>query len=309
MRGTERLTRSGAGCWRVFGSAVLLTTILVLAGPSLPRAERAIDSQPLDMAFEAGGSKSVRFIMADGRTIIGRVIKIDDEVLLIRRPSAGLTSLPLTDIVTAKIKSSEGRLIPGRITRLTDGRVGWTSHANADDTEHQVASRKVAAASETGGPLIRLEGQATAPESDVSNDAETVEGPVELAALSPKDEEPAAGASFAPKPIALEVTTDGASEGDKLVYFRMKLSEPPPRPILIIYTMISGTATSPADYDHRQGVVVFEPDQTQAVIATSISNDDVVEGPEDFHFFVTGDPTSVTIEHRNITATIADDDG
>ena len=46
--------------------------------------------------------------------------------------------------------------------------------------------------------------------------------------------------------------------------------------------MIDGTAVAPGDYTHRQGVVTFEPGERQALVATTIVNDEAVEGAESF---------------------------
>ncbi|MGI9488531.1 MAG: Calx-beta domain-containing protein [Geminicoccaceae bacterium] len=301
MRGTEMLAKPRAGRKKGLTYAALpaLAFIWLLAGPLLLHAEETAPAvQPLEEAIRAGGSKPARFVLVGGKTAIGRIVRIDQDALVIRRPSAGLLSLPFVDIVKVKIKAADGALILGQITRMPDGGIGW--HADGDlASSAEIAGVEADARHDKGGPLIRLDKVI----EDEEVDAETVD--VKLTKLKAPGTTPQS--SRAPS-VRLMVTADETSENDKLMYFRLTLSEPATRSIVIIYTMINGTAVAPGDYTHRQGVVVFEPGQTKAAVATSITNDTATEGPESFTFFVTGDPAAVAIEQRKITATIADDD-
>ncbi len=306
MRGTKMSAKPRAGRENILTLAALpaLTMLLLAANPfSLNAEEPKPVAQPLKEAIQAGSSKPARFVLADGRTVVGRIVRIDPESLVIRRPSAGLMSLSLIDIVGINIKSANGELLPGRLTRMADGGLGWL--ADSDTAEAAViASLKTNSHPDKGGPLIRID----TPIDDEDVDGETVE--VELAKLeAPDASAPDAAPSPTTQPIRLAVTAEETSESAKLMYFRLTLSEPATRSILVIYTMINGSAVAPGDYTHRQGVVVFEPGQTQAVVATSIINDNAVEGAESFTFFVTGDPAAVAIDERKTAATIADDDG
>ncbi|MDH3661890.1 MAG: hypothetical protein OEU92_17980 [Alphaproteobacteria bacterium] len=285
--------------------------MLYAAGPSSPHAEdRIITAQSLEEAVKAGNAQPVRFVLSSGKTVIGRIVKIGDDALIIRRPSAGLVSLALADIVSVNIKTKDGGLMHGQITRMTDGAIGWL----ADDAAKSGAKTEIAEVapetlSETGGPLIPLGNVDFQRDDGPAEAIEDADAAVQPIAVKPAEVvTPKLVTPIEADPIRLMVTADQAKESDKLIYFRLTLSEPAPRSILIIYTMIDGTATAPGDYTHRQGVVVFEPGQTQAVVATSIVNDETSEDAESFSFFVTGDPSAVIIEERKIAATIEDDD-
>lgn len=306
MRGKRVVAKPRAGREKGLKLAALpALLIMLLAAGSLPlHAEETTPVvQPFKEALRAGGSKPTRFVLTSGATIIGRVVRIDTDALLIRRPSAGLLSLPLTDIASVKIKSAGGELRLGRLQRTTDGGIGWLADSDVV-ADTKIADVETDTQPDKGGPLIRLDNAI----DDEDVDVETVD--VELANLEAPDAlVPDAAQSPAASSIRLSVTTDEANENDKLIYFRLTLSEPATHSILVIYTMINGSAVAPGDYTHRQGVVVFEPGQTQAVVATSIINDEAAEDAESFTFFVTGDPSAVTIDERKIAATIADDDG
>ncbi len=281
-RACRRRTTGGPLSFKILLASSALSMLLLLpAAPPLHAADTASSASPLREALDNAGSGPARLALTDGSTAVGRIVGIEADRLTIRRASGGLRILALGDIVELKIRDEGGTLRPGRVVRLADGSVGWMS-------------TEALAENEAGGPLVPVE-----------DDAKT-----EVVAIRSQDvASPEADLPAGDAPIDLEISADAAGEGDRLIYFRLTLSEPAPRPILIIYTTIDGTAKAPGDYTHRQGVVVFEPGQTQAMVATSLVNDEASEGPEAFEFFVTGDPAAVRIERRKIAATIEDDDG
>ena len=295
-------------------ASMVLAALLASSDQKALADESAGTGQHLEEALAAGGSKSVRLVLLDGRTVIGRIVKIDSEMLTIRRPSGGLRAIASSDVVELNIKLADGAVRRGRIMRMADGKIGWTSDDEASP-DLQTAGVETDVKADTGGPLIRLDkdvlGRAVAPIDDT-----TGENPeVEAVAVQPADvDEPVVVTPKAVNPtgsgtISLSVTADETSEDDKLIYFRLTLSKPAEQSILVIYTMINDTAVAPDDYTHRQGVVVFEPGEIQTVVATSIVNDEAAEGAESFVFFVTADPSAVSINQRKVVATIEDDDG
>ena len=295
-------------------TSMVLAALLASSDRKALADESAGSGQHLEEALKVGGSKSVRLILLDGRTVIGRIVKIGSETLTIRRPSGGLRALAFSDIVELNIKMDDGAVKRGRIMRMADGNIGWTADDDANP-DLQTAGVETDVKADTGGPLIRLDkdilDQAVAPIDDTTDE----NAEVEAIAVKPADvDEPAAVTPQAVNPpgsgtISLSVTADETSEDDKLIYFRLTLSEPAEQSILVIYTMINDTAVAPGDYTHRQGVVVFEPGEIQTIVATSIVNDEAVEGAESFVFFVTADPSAVSIDQRKVVATIEDDDG
>ena len=320
MRGTKISMRPRAGRKSFLTLAALpaLTLLLLLTAPSPIKAQQPSPAgQPLKEAIDAGGSKTARFVLRDGRTLVGRIIRIDQNALIIRRPSAGRMSLPLNDIVGINIKSAKGELLSGQLTRMSDGGLGWLADSDGAEAKN-IAVLEAGSSSDIGGPLVRLD----TPIDDEEVDDQEVKGgevndedvdgevaDVELAKLAPPDAPaPDAGQSPETQPVRLVVTTEEAVESEKLIEFRLTLSEPATRSILIIFTMIDGTAAAPDDYTHSQGVVTFEPGQTEAVVSTPIIDDETAEDAETFTFFVTADPNLVVVEKREIAATIADDD-
>lgn len=313
MLGTGMSARSRISWQRALRSlslAVLAVTLLA-AGPPTPHAEDlTTTSRPLKEAAKAGNAQPVRFVLSSGKTVIGRIVSIGDDSLTIRRPSAGLITLPFAEITSVNIKAKDGGLMRGRIVRMADGAIGWLADSAAKP--NQKAGLAVVDAedlSESGGPLIPFDNVDLQGDDRLVDAIDEGEVAAETIAVKPVDVvTPKLVTPVEAELIRLSVTAEEASESDKLIYFHLTLSEPAPQSILIIYTMINGTAVAPGDYTHRQGVVVFETGQTQAVVATSLVNDDVAEGAESFAFFVTGDPATVTIEERKIAATINDDD-
>ena len=248
MRGTWMLAKPRAGREKGLKLAALpaLAFVGLLAAPlPLHASETAPAVQPLKEALQAGGSKQARFVLTNGRTIVGRVIRANDDTLLIRRPSAGLLSLPLQDIVQVKIRSVNGELLSGKITQLPGDGVGWLADSDLADST-TIADIGVDAKSDKGGPLISLgDGRNDGPVEPAIDQGGDVE--VSTVRLANVEEQPTTfpAPDAASAPARLVVTAEEASESDELMYFRLTLSEPPTRSILVIYTMINGSAVAP----------------------------------------------------------------
>lgn len=305
MFGTKTSARSRCGRRRLRKIAPLTVPILAMLFAFGQAQLLAEETSPLLLSLETAlntrSRQPARFVLTDGKTVIGRVVKISDDALTIRRPSARLQTLPLETIASLNIKENDGSLIHGRIVRMADGTVGW--QADGKSPSHtDFAGTGPDATMETGGPLIRLDTETQEQRDLLAGGATPTLAAVEPSTPTPND------ANAKPNPVQLQITVDDANESDKFVYFRLTLSEPAPRSILIIYTMVNGSAVAPSDVRHRQGTIVFEPGQTHATVAVSIVNDETAEETESFGFFVTGDPSAVNINQRMVTATITDDD-
>lgn len=174
---------------------------------------------------------------------------------------------------------------------------------------------------EAGGPLIPLlsEGESSSPELKTrgpgANDEEAVPEKTiqKIAALENPPTTPLSLAEDKRIPgqsasTRLSITAEPASETDQTLVFELALSEPAPRSIAIIYTLLNGSATATMDYQHRQGVVVFKTGEQQATLVIDIVDDDIVEETETFKLFITGDPSAVSIETRTAEASIHDND-
>ncbi len=170
---------------------------------------------------------------------------------------------------------------------------------------------------EAGGPLIPLSEEGTNRSPDLGNrelradDKEAIPTtPLqEIAAL---ETPPTTPLSLAENERAattrLSVTSEPASEGDRTLTFELLLSEPAPRSLAVIYTLLNGSATAAKDYHHRQGVVVFRPGQQRSTLTIDLVDDDLVEEIETFKLFTSGDPRVVFIETRTVEASILDND-
>lgn len=287
-------------------AASALMTLLLLPGLPADADDLPHAALPLEQVLAASGPSPLRFTLADGQTVVGRVVKIDTETITLRKPTGGIRALAIADLRSIDIKRADGALERGQIALLADGRYGWNGTAPAAGDERSLAvatDSSPAEGPEAGGPLIKLTAERRkGDKEDGAMAAAPAVQPEDVALVQP----PATDAL--PAPVRLQVTAGEVSETEKFMYFRLRLSEPARQPLAIIYTMINGTATAAQDFTHRQGVVVFDPGETAVTLAAPIINDDVKEGNETFHLFITADPASVTISKRNVLATILDDD-
>ena len=308
-------------CWALFG---LILPLLVL-GADVNADEQIANVASLGQALKEGGRVLPRFHLMDGQSVIGRVIGADKKTLTIRRPTGGLRTVAHADIRSIEIANSDGKLVRGWLAPLEDGTTGWTtsdpSLAKSTDVASRTASESL---TKSGGPLIKLPAVQTGTKKNQSFESESIDraengnvadqrrtqsGAVDgaqVAMLSPSDESGAALGSS--ETIHLNVRAEQVSESDNVVFFRLSLSAPPKESVAIIYSMLNGSAKADDDYKHRQGVLVFAPDEQEKALAVEIIDDDDIEDAETFQLFITADPNAVTIDTRTVEATIQDND-
>jgi hypothetical protein len=150
--------------------------------------------------------------------------------------------------------------------------------------------------SETGGPLIRLPSE------------EAGDGSIQdLVMVRPTGRDDGAGGTTATPDLT--VTAESAREGDKALYFHLELSAPPAHSLVILYTVLAGSASAAEDFKHRQGVMVFEPGQQRVALAVELIDDETTEEAETLSLFLSGDPNIGAIAERTLVASLEDDDG
>ena len=276
-------------------TSVLIMTLIAAAHPASAQNDDLDGLQPLKTVLANARDRSVRFVLTSGETVVGRVAMNTADRLRIRKPSGGLVTLSLHEIAKARIRDASGEMVDGRLVQMSDGRIGWerdhVDRPNASDVH--TAKAKVDLKNESGGPLVYVD------DGFLRQD----KGPTETHAARSSDD-----SSNRMSPPRLTMAADDGEEGAGDIRFRLYLSEPAERSILIIYSTVNGSAKAPDDYSHDQGVVVFEPGQIEAIISASIVDDDVKEEDETLSIFITADPGAVLIEDRKVAATISDDD-
>lgn len=287
--------------------------------------EEAAPWPSLEKALKASGANLPKVQLHDGRLMTGRFIKLRAETIILRRPSGGLRSIPMTDIEHLEIGGEDGERLFGRSRLLADGTMRWELINSSSQGEPQpfVPATDKVAQSEAGGPLIKL--SPTSVKNDLPraeamavrvNDPKVIgeDGLIRkitaqrdrlLAMTSPAQGD---GIHNLPSPVRLSVTAAEVSEAEKTLVFQLELSEPTEQTIAIIYTLLSGSATAAADYEHRQGVVIFKPGQQRITLPIVIIDDGDIEETETLKLFMTGDPNMVTIDHRTAEASIRDND-
>lgn len=295
---------------------------LLVWGSEVDAGDRVEDIRSLELALAANGKAMPRFQLHDGQSVIGRFIEFKAGAITVRRPSGGLRSIPIADIDNLEIVDDDGKSIRGWLTALDDGTVGWEiedpSATGNSDIAATIAREQP---TETGGPLIKLapDDSSDLPAHEAAvfkadEDEAIKEGFVQDAAVdtsrlaTTKSSVGNDGVVGLSGSVHLTVTAETASESEKVMYFRLALSEPAKQSVVIIYSILNGSATAADDYKHRQGVVVFDPGQQSKALAVEIVDDDDIEDIETFKLFITGDPGSVTIDARTVEASIQDND-
>jgi hypothetical protein len=128
--------------------------------------------------------------------------------------------------------------------------------------------------------------------------AEESAGDQSLAAVEPRNGTEA---------VAIRTSVDLDEAGAPGVVFRIELSRPAERTVVLIYGTVDGTAKAGEDYEPRQGVLTLPPGTRSADVRVPLIEPRDTEGDSRFELFLTADPKVATIAEQRITATIPGD--
>jgi len=140
------------------------------------------------------------------------------------------------------------------------------------------------------------------------------ESPAESSTAERPDAETTADeATAAPKArngteaVAVKASVDLAEAGAAGVVFRIELSRPAEKTVVLIYGTVDGTAKAGEDYEPRQGVLTLAPGTRSADVRVPLIEHRRLKGDTRFELFLTADPKVATIVDQRVTATIPGD--
>jgi RNase P/RNase MRP subunit p29 len=107
--------------------------------------------------------------------------------------------------------------------------------------------------------------------------------------------------------VAIRTSVDLDEAGAPGVVFRIELSRPAERTVVLIYGTVDGTAKAGEDYEPRQGVLTLAPGTRSADVRVPLIEPRDTERDSRFELFLTADPKVATIAEQRITATIPGD--
>jgi Calx-beta domain len=107
--------------------------------------------------------------------------------------------------------------------------------------------------------------------------------------------------------VAIETSVDVEEAGTPGVVFRIELSRPAEKTVVLIYGTVDGTAKAGEDYEPRQGVLTLAPGTRSADVRVPLIEPRRVEGDARFELFLTADPKVATIADQRVTAIIPGD--
>ncbi|HBZ30750.1 MAG TPA: hypothetical protein DEO56_09180, partial [Nitrosomonas nitrosa] len=139
------------------------------------------------------------------------------------------------------------------------------------------------------------------------NGAEFADGGLTARAQGIIDDQDGAGSNralFVSDPVIVEGDT-----GSRFATFTVSLSEPSSDAITLSYTTADGSALAGVDYTASNGVVHFEPNETEAEVSVEVLGDTLLEGDEHFSLVLTPTPAIANgVSDATGIATIRDDD-
>src|SRR5919106_1040721 len=121
---------------------------------------------------------------------------------------------------------------------------------------------------------------------------------------SPGAGEDQSGATGEEQSPAVKASVDPAEPGAGAMVFRIELSRPAERTVVLIYGTVEGTAKAGEDFEPQQGVVTLAPGIKSAEVHVPLIEQASSTGEKRFELFLTADPKVAEVVDRRIIATI-----
>ncbi len=106
-----------------------------------------------------------------------------------------------------------------------------------------------------------------------------------------------------------DATRVEGDSGTATMYFQITLSNPSTQQVTVQYYTSPGTAQAGSDYEHKSGVLIFEPGDTTISVAITINGDEDFEGSETFLVILHNPTGGSAIGDGQASGTIQEDDG
>jgi hypothetical protein len=264
-------------------------------------------------------------VLNGGRLFEGTIVDANRNTVAIRTQSGVAEIVRADDIQTVYIPADDPEDAP-----FFGSFVGWQDGVYELNVNFQLVQvkdgvmqgRPVAVAASRPQPqaVAKATPVATAPSSARDRAEEGLPPAVDAAATAapspartaaPAGSEPAllaAAASDAPLP-SLEVEVDsGAVEGDALITYHFRLSEPVEQSLFIAYRTLDGSAEAERDYRTERDVLVIPAGSQTAELKVPLIDDDVAEPAEAFTLIIATSSGSVALDRTRIETVITDDD-
>jgi len=227
-------------------------------------------------------------------------------------PSQNRPSVVLADAAaTAASRSDQRNPLDGAAAlgpNQSDPKPGSPATAAEEAVERAAAERAAAegAAAERAA-AERAAAEKAAAEKAAAEKADAERAAADKAAAEKQAAKKAAApdANGPPGVVAVKGSVGPAEGGAAGLVFRIELSRPAERTVVLIYGTVDGTAKAGQHYEPRQGIITLAPGDTNADVYVPLKQRLSRKDNARFELFLTADPDVVEVVDQRITAVIA----
>jgi RNase P/RNase MRP subunit p29 len=242
----------------------------------------------------------------------GEVVSIRDGRVLSRAPHEETGGRP--PAAEAPLRQAEPTVGRAAVPAVSERPAAESPAPEGPADESPAAESPAVESPDTERPAAETTAEETTADESPAVASPAPESPAESSTAERPDTETTADeATAAPKArngteaVAVKASVDLAEAGAAGVVFRIELSRPAEKTVVLIYGTVDGTAKAGEDYEPRQGVLTLAPGTRSADVRVPLIEHRRLKGDTRFELFLTADPKVATIVDQRVTATIPGD--
>lgn len=248
------------------------------------------------LAATIAGANAETFVLETGESFEGAIVRSVGGTVSIKLTERGVRQLPRAHIRRIEVPIEGDYAIRGTLAAWSNGIYEILS----GDRLIKVRSGRILSDSLAAPAASESERQAPTTAATVAPTTDPEEVTSE-----PVEATPVAATN---RVVVLVGSAEPANEGAGDVVFKLSLSVPAPRPVVVVYSTINGTAREGEDYQSTSGVLTIIAGGRTAEIAIPLIDDQDAEDDEQFELYLLADSNVVETDHPRIAAIIRDDD-
>lgn len=243
------------------------------------------------------------FALNDGKRMEGEIIYASASSVIIRKTNGATAQLGRHTIDRVTLATDKDAVVEGELESWKNGvyEVSTDTGVFKVKARRIISQRKITSNEAVAATTEKKE------QDTVQATTEEKQPDIVVATVDKKGQDTVVETAEEKQPDIVVATVEEKEDAKKMV-FKLGLSGPMKRKVLLIYSTEDGTALAGSDYEAKRGTMVLQPGTTNATVSVTLLDDDLAEGNETFELLVTSDLDLTTLKVKRGSATILDNE-